>query len=248
MRWLFALCCGAALAAPTAAAAAAAAPFGYTYQPAYTRDRVARLPAAPLTPKPGDVILAGNPNFVWACCYHLARTGQPGHCAIVVALPCGGLGVLEAGHKERPVIAVEPLVDWLAHYKGAVWIRRRKAAIEPEQSARLTEFAMLNDRKPYAVVRLLAQLTPLKARGILRTNYLGKPKGIRRAYFCSEILLEALVYAGLLDAETVRPSATYPRELFFDRSPIPHIRRHPPLACDYEVPALWTRCPVGMER
>ena len=54
-----------------------------------------------------------------------------------------------------------------------------------------------------------------------------------------------MVYAGLLDRETARPTATYPRDMFFDHSRIPHIDKHLGLACDWHVPALWTWCPCA---
>lgn len=92
----------------------------------------------------------------------------------------------------------------------------------------------------YDSVRFGAQITPLRTRGPLRTFVVGKPRGIGNEYICAEAVLESLVHAGLLDPETTRPSATYPRDMFFDRSPNLYVNRHPPLAGGWEVPALWT--------
>ena len=73
---------------------------------------------------------------------------------------------------------------------------------------------------------------------------MGKPKGPGGRYHCAQAALEGLVYAGLLDPETTRPSATFPRDMFFDRSPIPYIDKHLHLDQGWEVPALWTATPV----
>ena len=240
MRWALGLCC---LLHSLPPAHASPAPFGYLYQSAYSLDAQPRLPAEAYSPQPGDLILGSNPNLIWSTAYLIAGTGGPGHSAIVVSLPDGSPAVLEAGTSDRAVVAVTPLQCWFRRYKGKVWVRRRKTPLGEEESNRLTEFALLNDGKRYAALRLLAQLTPFRARGHFRTTYIGKPHGIRRRYYCTEIVLEALVYAGLLDRETTRPTATYPRDIFFDRSNIPHIDRHLGLVCDWHVPAFWTWCP-----
>jgi hypothetical protein len=115
--------------------------------------------------------------------------------------------------------------------------------VTADQSTCLTDFAETVDGHRYGVIRLLGQLTPLRSRGPLRTAFMGKPKGVRSTYICSEAVLEALVMAGLLDAETTRPSATYPRDMFFDSSPNPYINKHLKLQCDWEAPRLWQLCP-----
>lgn len=242
MRWMlgsyFFLCW-------SVVADASPGPFGHLYQPAYSLDAQPRLPAEAYLPRPGDLLLGSNPNCLWAVAFCIARTDDPGHCALVIALPDGSPAVLEAGSSDRAIVAVTPLQCWFRRYKGKVWVRRRKTPLADEASNRLTEFALLNDGKRYAALRLLAQMTPFRARGHFRTTYIGQPHGIRRRYYCTEIVLEALVYAGLLDRETTRPTATYPRDIFFDRSSIPHIDRHLGLMCDWHAPALWTPCPIS---
>ncbi|MCS7046883.1 MAG: hypothetical protein NZO58_11050, partial [Gemmataceae bacterium] len=103
--------------------------------------------------------------------------------------------------------------------------------------------AMRCDGKWFALQRLGLQLTPFRARGPLRTAWMGKPNPNRISYFCSELVAEACVYAGLLDPETTRPSATYPRDLFLDRSINPYINRHLKLAPDWDPPARWSSSP-----
>jgi hypothetical protein len=125
--------------------------------------------------------------------------------------------------------------------EGRVWVRRRACPLTPEQSARLTEFALAVDQRQFALGRLAWQLTPFRTRGPIRTAFVGKPHGLEQnSYYCSELVVEACVYAGLLDPRTARPSATYPRDLFMDRSPNLYLNKHLKLAPAWEPPARWT--------
>jgi hypothetical protein len=215
------------------------APHGYLNQPARSIDRVVRLPLERYDPQPGDVLIYSDPTPFWDFMYALAFTGAPGHSGLVIQLDDGQMGVLEAGYNDKPWVRVVPLVRRLEGYRGAIWARRRKEPITAEQSRTLTAFAQTIDGNRYGVFRLLCQMTPFRSRGPLRTFVIGKPRGVRDTYICSEAVLEALVAAGLADAETTRPCATYPRDLFFDQSPNPFINAHPPLAAGWEKPALW---------
>jgi hypothetical protein len=85
------------------------------------------------------------------------------------------------------------------------------------------------------------QLTVFRSRGPIRTEFVGKPHGLdRNSFFCSELVTEACVYAGLMDAETARPSATYPRDLYMDASLNPYLNKHLKLAPCWDPPARWT--------
>ncbi|MCI0378214.1 MAG: hypothetical protein L0215_11460, partial [Gemmataceae bacterium] len=64
--------------------------------------------------------------------------------------------------------------------------------------------------------------------------------GLRQSYFCSELVMECLVAAGLFDADAARPSATYPRDMFLDRSPNPYLNHTLKLAPDWDPPARWS--------
>src|SRR5262249_43295990 len=91
--------------------------------------------------------------------------------------------------------------------------------------------------------RLVGQLTPLRCRGLVRTYYVGSPHGERHRYFCSELVMESCVAAGLLDPDATRPAATYPRDLFFGQSNNPFIDGHCELNRTWLPPARWTCCP-----
>lgn len=217
----------------------------YLYQPAYCLDNVRRGPARPYQPQPGDIVLATDDNLFWKITHNLAGTGHPHHTGVVFARPDGSLAVLEAGPYDTIRIRVLEVLPHLRIYecKGLAWVRARKCPLTAEQSACLTEFALRQDGKLFALGRLAKQLTPFRPRGPLRTRFVGGPHGDRRSFYCSELALEALVAAGTLDPATTRPAAAYPRDIFFDRSPNPFINRYMKLCGQWDAPALWTSCP-----
>lgn len=222
----------------------------YLFPPAYCLDGVRRGPATPYLPQPGDIMLATDDNLFWMIAHNLAGTGHPHHSGIVFARPDGRLAILEAGPYDTLFVRTLDVMPHLRGYEqlGPVWLRRRTVPLTPEQSAALTAFALAQDGKRFALIRLGGQLTPLRSRGPLRTWFLGKPRGDRRSYFCSECVLEACVAAGLLDPARTRPAATYPRDLFFDRSLNPYINRTLKLFPCWDPPAQWSSqdgAPVG---
>jgi hypothetical protein len=221
----------------------AEAPFGYVYQPAFDVRAVPRPPAVPYSPKPGDVLLFSDTTPFWSLLFHLAWTGRPGHDGIVVRMPDGRLGVFESGYNDTPWSRFTPLDYRINQYAGYVWVRSRIEPLTPEQDRLLTDFAVMADGTRYAIGRYIGQLTPFRSRGPLRTRFLGKPVGPGHHYYCSQAAVEAFVYAGLIDAETARPGATFPQDLFYDRSRNLYIDRHPPLAGGWEAPRLWTPLP-----
>lgn len=212
--------------------------WGYLWQPAFAVDQVRREPAQPYHPQSGDIVFFDCPSPCWQILYRLAFTGPPTHCGIVVSMPDGEIAFLEAGAGNSLDVTIMPL-ERHEGYSG-IYVRRRKLPLTPEQSARLTDYAMAVCDKHVSMVRFPIQLTPFRVRGPVRTCFLGKPHGIRSTYFCSELVVEACVAAGLLDAGTARPAATYPRDLFFDHSNNLYLNHHLTLSADWLPPALWT--------
>jgi hypothetical protein len=220
----------------------------FIWQPSYELDHVFRGPPRPYAPQPGDIVMAADTSKFWKLMHNLAGTGDPTHSMIVFAMPDGTLGILEAGpHDTLKCRTLDALPHMLSYEtEGRVWVRQRTVPLTPEQSARLTEFALATDGRQFALGRLAGQLTPFRARGPVRTWVTGKPRGLDRdGYFCSELVLEACVYAGLLDPRTTRPSATYPRDIFMDYSPNPYLKRHLKLTPCWDPPARWTSWACG---
>jgi hypothetical protein len=179
-------------------------------------------------------------NRFWTLLYRLAFTGKPGHGGLVVTMPDGRLGVLEAGFNSTQWTRLTPLDYRLNQYAGYLWVRQRAVPLTPDQDRRLTEFAAAMADTPYATKRFMLQATPFRTRGPLRTFVAGRPHGPRDRMTCGEAIVEALVFAGVIDARTARPAATYPQDLFYDESRNPYLNRHPPLAGGWCPPALWT--------
>lgn len=220
----------------------------YLYQPAFAEDRIIRGPARPYQVQPGDIVMAADESVFWTVMHRLAGTNHPTHSMIVFALPDGRPAILEAGPHDTVKCRVLEPVPHMASYAatGRVWVRRRKCPLTPWQSARLTEFCLAVNCRDFSLRRLALQLTPLRTRGPIRTAFVGKPRGIDlQGYFCSELVCEACVYAGLMDERTTRPSATYPRDLFFSGKLNPYLVRHmKAMDATWDPPARWTSRPI----
>ncbi len=222
----------------------AEAPCGYLYQPAVDLHTVPLLPADKYTPKAGDLLLLSDPDTVFNILYVIARNGRPGHCAVVVTMPDGRPGVLESGFSFTRWTRVTPLDYWINLYAGFVWVRQRETPLTPEEDRRLTEFAMMANGGGYNTRSFATQISLVRSRNPIVTRFVGKPIGPGHEYHCVQIVVEALVYAGLVDAKTARPAATYAQDMFYDRSRNPYIDRHPLLAGrGWSDPQLWTPIP-----
>lgn len=231
----------------------AAGPHGDLCRPAYCLDFELRGPLRQYTPQAGDIIFFNYEDSVfWKFAFKMAFSGPPDHSGVVVQMPDGTFGVLESGPDDSLRVETCLLAPRLAFHhcnRGRVWVRRRITPLTAEQSSRLTEFAISERHKEYAYWRLLGQGTWMRSRGPIKIAWRGKPKGPHESYFCSEVVLEALVYAGALCPVTTRPSATYPEDFFFDRSRNPYINKHLNLSCTWEPPARWITddCPACKE-
>ena len=220
----------------------------FLYRPAFAEDQIIRLPARPYDFQPGDIVLSADGSKFWLMMHKLALTSHPTHSMIVFAMPDGRPAILEGGPHDTFKCRLLEVVPHLASYEaeGRVWVRRRTCPLTPMQSARLTEFCLAVNCRDFSVRRLAVQLTPLRTRGLVRTAFIGKPNGLdREAFYCSELVVEACVYAGLLDKSSARPSATFPRDLFFGDSPNPYLHKHlPAMNCVWDAPARWTGHPI----
>jgi hypothetical protein len=217
----------------------------FLYQPAFCMKEVRLCPAEPYLPQPGDIMLRLDHSIFWRVTHYMALACDPNGSGIVFARPDGGLAILEAGPNDTMYCRGMDMLPHLKEYAdaGMVWIRKRRIPLTPEQSCRLTEFAMKQNGKRFALLRLGVQLTIFRHRGPLRTWFVGKPCGDRKSYFCSELVTEACCAAGLLDPERTRPSATYPRDLFYGTSFNPFIDRHLDVNLSWYPPARWTDKP-----
>jgi hypothetical protein len=219
----------------------------FLYQPSYSEDHVLRLPAVPYDPQPGDIFMSADGSVFWLVMHNVAGTSHPTHSGILFRRPDGGMSILEGGPHDtlrcRALDAVPHLKSYEA--EGRVWIRKRTVPLTDEESCKLTAFALATDGKRFALGRLGLQLTPFRPRGPLKTHVMGKPHFNRNSYYCSELVMEACVNAGLVDPATARPSATYPRDIFMDASLNPYLNKTLKLAPAWDPPARWASRPVG---
>ena len=230
-------------------------PGGYLYQPAFSVDYELRQPVRPYVPQPGDIYLATEDWFIARAGHTIVYSGAPHHSGIVVAMPDGSMALLEGGPDSTLYLRVLDLMPRLDHYYQTkrVWIRQRCVPLTPEQSYRLTAFALAAKDRHFAAVRMVKENSFMHAKGRIRTRLFGHPHaanfdpqnpepGMRKKYFCSELVTEACVAAWLLPADTSRPTSMYPREWFFGSSRIPYIRNNLDMSAWYP-PARWTPLP-----
>jgi hypothetical protein len=222
---------------------------GFLDRPAFAIDDCLRLPQTPYEPQPGDVMFSVSKYLIYRLGHRASGAGEPSHSSIAFRRGDGSLALLEAGPFDVAVIHSMDLVSHLSAYyqrdRQNVWLRTRAMPLTSEQSCRLTEFAEAQEDKRFARLRLYAQVTPLRSRGPLRTYFVGGSHGPdRRSYYCAELVVESMVYAGLIDAADARPCATYPHDFFFDESKNPFLNAHFKLAPCWNPPARWRPCPV----
>jgi hypothetical protein len=213
-------------------------------QPSSKVDKAIRLPTRLYVPQVGDMVFAAKNDFVSVLGHVAAGTGYPNHSAIVFQQHDGTLALLEAGPEGhlREGMAIVSLMQSLRTKEehGRAWVRARSTPLTPDQSARLTEYAYREAGKRFALVRIYGQLSPFRSRFPLRTAFLGKPDPDRNAYFCSELVLNGLVWAGLVD-DRARPTATYPRDLYKGHSRNHFVDRGvAELNEGWDPPARWT--------
>jgi hypothetical protein len=241
---------------PAAVQAAAGSPIGFLYEPAYSLDYELRTPARPYVPQPGDLVLATDERIVARVAHLVVHSGAPHHSGIVFALPDGRPALLEGGPDNSWYLRVLDLTHQLEFYASnkRVWVRPRCVSLTPEQSDRLTAFALAAADRQFAEARMVLQGNPItRAKGTVRTRFVGRPvaadfdpaspeAGMRKQYYCSELVTEACVAAGLLPPDTTRPMSMYPRELFFGSSRIPYIQHHLDMSA-WLPPSRWSASP-----
>ena len=215
---------------------------GYLCATAYVIDNEIRGTVKPYIPQAGDIYMSTDRSWIINAGHRLAFSGQPNHSGIVIMLPNGKPAILEGGPFNGLKVEIVDLYYDLSHHEERTeqsWIRARKTPLTKEQNDALTTWALAQNGKPFAARRMLRQMTPFRTRGPLRTFWMGTPNGERDRYFCAELVMETCVHVGLLSAETTRPSATYPEDLFYDKSNNIFLNTYFTLADGWHPPARW---------
>ncbi|HZZ81358.1 MAG TPA: YiiX/YebB-like N1pC/P60 family cysteine hydrolase [Gemmataceae bacterium] len=190
-----------------------------------------RLVGRPYQPQAGDLALLDDHHEITAQLYNLCNTGKPLHAAIIFHKPDGTPAVLEAGRNGVLKVFVTDAATRMQRFDGTILIRRLRKPLTPEQSKQLTDFAMAQDGKPYALSRAILHASPLRPRdpGIMRI--FNRTVLDREGWICSELAVAAATAAGVLNETDHPANMMLPRDLCYDE-------RYD-LSPQYEPPALW---------
>ncbi|MBM4071553.1 MAG: hypothetical protein FJ271_21855 [Planctomycetes bacterium] len=190
----------------------------------------------PYFPEPGDLLLFETSNKAITFCYKVVGSGAPSHATMVFNRPDGTPALLEAGPDfVQSIFLLEPLPR-MRDYKGSVMIRRPRVPVCPERSAALTQFALEQEGKDYALCRLLMQGTPFRCRSGLRKKCFACTRLDRERWTCYELTVAAGVVAGTMDPHKCLGNAMYPGDMCTDK--------HYDLSKTYTPPYLWTEKPI----
>jgi hypothetical protein len=169
---------------------------------------------APYQPREGDILLLSARAPLQTFGYLLVRTGHPLHSGMVVRRIDGTLALLESGGN-REDTTVLPLAWRLAQHKcqydgSVIWVRRIRRPLAPCESDRLTWFAEAQHGKPFVSdLRFVPMVIPGRP---ARPSSAGQKK-----WFCSEIVYQAALSAGMIDELPISAGSTVPTDLFYDR-------------------------------
>ncbi len=189
----------------------------------------------PYLPRAGDLVLFDD-GCTWVhAVYKMLGSGGPLHSSIVFRRPDGTHAILEAGPNFNPKVFVQDVGPRMHDFYGTVLVRHLRKPLSEEQSKHLTDFALAQEGKSYALSRLLLQITPFRPRGPVRTYFLGKTCLDRKEWTCCELVGAAASAAGILDKKKFLANAMYPRDFAYDEKW--DLRPY------YEAPVLWSPHP-----
>jgi hypothetical protein len=178
----------------------------------------------PYIPHEGDIVLYNDHSPVWDFLYHYVGSDLPDHSGLVVKLVNGETAVLESGPDDGKNLGLHVflletlprLQQYKGQWHGAIYIRRIKQPLTPEQSAALTEWSAAQTGKHYATWRLLLQGTPIRCRSGLRETIFARTYDDRQRWLCCELVVAGLAHIGVLDRNVIKGNRTYPRDVLYD--------------------------------
>jgi hypothetical protein len=172
-------------------------------------------------PQPGDLVLFDEQSAFWQTIYFMVGTQAPDHAGIVVRAPNGDLVILESAPDDGELIGFKvgmlDLLPRLRQFQGRVYIRRIKTPLDPDHCRCLTEFAMAQVGKPYALGRFFLQATPFRCRYGLGAKFGGTYLD-RTSWLCSELVVAAGTVAGRFDPHIHKANMIYPADLLGDKT------------------------------
>src|SRR5262249_22915596 len=191
-------------------------------------------------PHEGDLVLFDDHSKNWRALYHYVGSDVPDHSGMVIKLPDGRPALLESGPDDGKLcglqVAILEAYSRLHQCPSTMYVRRLRCPLTPAQSKALTDFALAQSGKRYALGRLLLQATPCRCRGGLRAQFFGHTYMDRDAWLCSELVVAAGTAAGLFDPHVHFANRIYPLDLFDERT-------YPDLIDRWWPVAVWSPAP-----
>ena len=182
-------------------------------------------------PREGDLLFFTDEKWIRRVAFWFAGTGRPYHVALVIKGRDGSLCTLEARPHSESWVFLLDLQKRMTTYHGSIWVRRLRNPLEPDASKKLTQFALTQQGKPFAMFRLAFEGTPLNVRAGLGQFLWASPRTEKNSWFCSELTTAALIECGMFQGRGIKPNCVYPRDLFYDRTFL--------VGDLYEAPILW---------
>ena len=180
----------------------------------------------PYYPREGDLVFFNDHSVKWGLLYKFVGSDAPYHAALIFKKPDGAYATAEAGPNDTLRCRVLELSPRLHGWEHTLEIRRCKKILTAEQSKAMTDWAMEQDGKRYALGRLLLQATPVRARGPARKALFGAPYTDRCSYLCAELAVAGATVGGILDPNIHKGNTIYPRDIVFndvyDLAPLYH--------------------------
>lgn len=182
-------------------------------------------------PRPGDIVLFDGHCTNMIKLYRLCGTDGPMHAGIVFRRPDGKLATLEAGTNAVMKVFVFDLEPRMHDFDGTILVRRLRQPLTEEQERHLTDFALQQEGKSYALGRLLLHGATQRVRSAVRPDFLGRTVLDRNRWICSELVVASATVAGVWSPDDYPASVMYPRDLCYDE--------RFDLSPHYELPAQW---------
>jgi hypothetical protein len=170
----------------------------------------------PYMPREGDLVFFNDHSRKWGILYKLVGSDAPYHVGLVFKKPDGQCAIAEAGPNDTLRCRVLELAPRLHGWEHTLQIRSCKAALTPEQSAAMTNWALAQDGKRYALGRLLLQATPVRCRAPLRRSLFGATYTDRDSYLCAELVIAGGTVGGIFNPQLHKGNTIYPRDIIQD--------------------------------
>ncbi len=190
-----------------------------------------RLDPMEYEPREGDLLFFTDEKWIRRVAFWFAGTGRPYHVGLVIKGQGGTLCTLEARPHSESWVFLLDLQKRMFSYHGSIWVRRLRKPLSPEASCKLTQFALSQQGKPFAMFRLAFEGTPLNVRAGLGQFLWASPRTEKNSWFCSELTTAALIECGMFQGRGIKPNCVYPRDLFYDRTFL--------VGDLFEAPILW---------